>query len=50
LLLAQDVANDDAVGDKILDRPAWEAAPSLLGRPQNARCDSLPRDLDAGWP
>src|SRR5713226_2160928 len=31
-LLAQ-----DASGEKILDRPAWEAAPSLLGRPQNAR-------------
>src|ERR1700687_1638967 len=37
LLLAQDVSNDDAVGEKILDRPAWEAAPRLLGRPQNAR-------------
>ena len=37
LLLAQDVSNDDAAGEKILDRPAWEAAPSLLGRPQNAR-------------
>src|ERR1700720_3439073 len=36
LLLAQDVSNDDAVGDKILDRPAWEAAPSLLGQPRNA--------------
>jgi serine/threonine protein kinase len=37
LLLAQDVSNDDAVGEKILDRPAWEAAPSLLGQPGNAR-------------
>src|ERR1700693_4330735 len=37
LLLAQDVSNDDAVGGKILDRPAWEAAPSLLGQPGNAR-------------
>jgi hypothetical protein len=37
LLLAQDVSNNDAAGEKILDRPAWEAAPSLLGRPQNAR-------------
>src|ERR1700674_1764892 len=36
LLLAQDLSNDDAVGEKILDRPAWEAAPSLIGRPQNA--------------
>src|SRR5258708_39414260 len=27
-LLAQ-----DAAGGKILDRPAWEAAPSLLGQP-----------------
>src|ERR1700681_934920 len=36
LLLAQDVSNDDAVGEKILDRPAWEAAPSLLG-PARAR-------------
>src|SRR6266852_5579274 len=31
-LLAQ-----DASGGKILDRPAWEAAPSLLGQPGNAR-------------
>src|SRR6266852_8471302 len=31
-LLAQ-----DASGDKILDRPVWEAAPSLLGQPGNAR-------------
>src|SRR6266852_5870405 len=31
-LLAQ-----DASGGKILDRPAWEAAPSLLDRPGNAR-------------
>src|SRR5712691_8713528 len=31
-LLAQ-----DALGDKVLDRPAWEAAPSLLGQPGNAR-------------
>ena len=37
LLLAQDVSNDDAVGEKILDRPAWEAAPSLLGQPGSAR-------------
>src|ERR1700694_2766701 len=37
LLLAQDVSNDDAARDKILDRPAWEAAPSLLGRPESAR-------------
>ena len=37
LLLAQDVSNDDAAGEKILDRPAWEAAPSLLGQPGNAR-------------
>src|SRR6202165_836974 len=37
LLLAQDVSNDDAVGEKILDRLAWEAAPSLLGQPGNAR-------------
>src|SRR6202162_4957289 len=37
LLLAQDASNDDAVGGKILDRPAWEAAPSLLGQPGNAR-------------
>src|SRR5258708_14759248 len=36
LLLAQDVSNDDAVGEKILDRPAWEAAPSLLGQPGHA--------------
>jgi len=35
LLLAQDVSNDDAVGDKILDRPAWEEAPSLLGPPES---------------
>src|SRR5712691_7648186 len=31
-LLAQ-----DALGDKVLDRPAWEAAPSLLAQPGNAR-------------
>src|SRR6202790_4027994 len=37
LLLAQDVSNDDAVGEKILDRPAWEAVPSLLGQPGSAR-------------
>src|SRR5712692_4137605 len=37
LLLAQDVSNDDASGGKILDRPAWEAAPSLLDRPESAR-------------
>src|ERR1700676_4174753 len=37
LLLAQDVSNDDAVGEQILDRPAWEAAPSLLGQLGNAR-------------
>src|SRR5258706_3820244 len=37
LLLAQDVSNDDAAGEKILDHPAWEAAPSLLGQPGNAR-------------
>src|SRR5258706_9248307 len=37
LLLAQDVSNDDAGGEKILDHPAWEAAPSLLGQPGNAR-------------
>src|SRR6266478_3593696 len=37
LLLAQDASNDDAAGEKILDRPAWEAAPSLLGQPGNAR-------------
>src|ERR1700732_4808972 len=37
LLLAQDISNDEAVGEKILDRPAWEAAPSLLGRPGSAR-------------
>src|SRR5258708_36524670 len=37
LLLAQDVSNDDAASSKILDSPAWEAAPSLLGQPGNAR-------------
>src|SRR6266853_3070675 len=37
LLLAQDVSNDDAAGGKILDHPAWEAAPSLLGQLGNAR-------------
>src|SRR6202051_483382 len=37
LLLAQDVSNDDAAGGEILDRPAWEAAPSLLGQPGKAR-------------
>ena len=37
LLLAQDASNDDADGGKILDRPAWEAAPSLLGQPGSAR-------------
>ena len=37
LLLAQDVSNDDAAGGKILDHPAWEAEPSLLGQPGNAR-------------
>src|SRR5713226_1528984 len=31
-LLAQ-----DASGDKILDRPAWEAEPGLLGQPESAR-------------
>src|SRR6202051_3942722 len=36
LLLAQDVSNDDAAGGRVLDRPAWEAAPSLLGQPGNA--------------
>src|SRR6202521_2357868 len=34
LLLAQDVSND---GEKILDRPAWEAAPSLIGPPGSSR-------------
>src|ERR1700736_2563929 len=34
LLLAQDVSNDDALDDKILDRPAWEAD---LGQPGNLR-------------
>jgi Tol biopolymer transport system component len=29
------LAHDDS-GDKILDRPAWEAEPSLLGQPGNA--------------
>src|SRR4029077_1223228 len=37
LLLAQDVSNDDAMGEKILDRPAWEAAPSVIYQPGNAR-------------
>src|SRR5258708_26913446 len=37
LLLAHDVSNDGTSGDKILDRPAWEAAPSLLGEPGKAR-------------
>ena len=37
LLLAQDASNDDADGGKILDRPAWEAAPSLVGQPGSAR-------------
>src|SRR5713226_9568801 len=37
LLLAQDVSNIDAAGGKILDRPAWEAAPSVLGMPGDAR-------------
>src|ERR1700693_3227436 len=37
LLLAQDVSNDDAEGGKILARRPWEAAPSLLGQPGNAR-------------
>src|SRR6266567_8458357 len=37
LLLAQDVSNSDASAGKILDRPAWEAEPSLLGQPGQAR-------------
>src|ERR1700680_2942958 len=34
LLLAQDVSNE---GGEILDGPAWEVAPSLVGQPGNAR-------------
>src|SRR5438477_6843816 len=37
LLLTQDASNDDAAGGQILDHPAWEAVPSLLGQPGNAR-------------
>ena len=36
-LLAQNVSNDAAGKEKILDRPAWEVAPSLLGQLGNVR-------------
>jgi eukaryotic-like serine/threonine-protein kinase len=48
LLLAQDVSNDNAADDKILDRPAWEAAPSLLGRPGSARLTPGAHPLSVG--
>src|SRR5712671_4478591 len=49
LPLAQDVSNDDAVGEKILDRPAWELSRCRASRrAQSAANCCLPPAAPAG--